>query len=88
VLSVSTALTLLAQQQQQRIALPIDTSPDMLITTVKLGRSSDLKDLGDLRGWSDLEDLKTKLNQYRDGVRWRLTLDGELICRDSDSDPE
>jgi hypothetical protein len=63
VLSVSTALTLLAQLQQQPITLPIDTSPDMLITNLKLGRSFNLKDLDDLQRYANLEDLETKLNQ-------------------------
>ena len=73
-LSLSTALTFLAQLLQQRaITLPIDTSPDMLITTLKLGRSPDIIALGDLRRYNPKE-LERKLSEHK----WRLE-DGQLV---------
>ena len=47
-LIISTALIILAIHLQQHAALPIDTLANILITTVKLGQSPNILELGDL----------------------------------------
>jgi hypothetical protein len=71
-LIISTALVTLANRLQPHIALPIDTSANMLISAVKLGRSHDILSLGDLRGLYTAE-LEHKLDGYRFKIK-----DGEL----------
>ena len=63
-LIISTALIILAICLQQHTALPIDTPANILITTVKLGRSPNILELGDLRGLDNAE-LEHKLDRYR-----------------------
>lgn len=63
-LSLSIVLIVLAKLLQPRINLPIDTSPNMPITPIKLGRSSDFLHFGDLRGLN-MEKLQDELDKYR-----------------------
>jgi hypothetical protein len=72
VLLLSTTLTLLANLLQPRIALQVGTSPHLLITAIKLGRSPEIANICNLNEL-DLEELRRVLDNLDIGLE-----EGEL----------